>query len=187
MYYYYEMEEYDVLTADPTAALLMLFYAMFIVLGPLYLIFILEKQIAKKPILKEKHIITIIQIILFVSGILIIFGVAGQDPTILPTGLTLGTAFILLIIILQVAFFLSSFLYLSVKSTGEYRRNSLLVFVGYLGQFIVNTISLIYIQGNPTLTVDEKFNLAGLFLLLRVIPMIIMAYGFLKLYGKKEL
>ena len=51
----------------------------------------------------------------------------------------------------------------------------------------MNAISLIYVQGNPTLTVDEKFNLAGLFLLLRVIPMIIMAYGFLKLYGKKEL
>ena len=167
MYYIYEMEEYDALTADPTAALLMLLWVIFLIFGPIYLIFILEKTIVNKSILKDKHIFTIVQIILFITGILIIF--SRQDPIITPQGLTLGTAFILLVIILQVMFFLTGFLYLSVKSTGEYRRNSLLIFFGYLGQFIVNAISLISVQGNPTLTVDEKFNLAGIFLLLRVI------------------
>ena len=171
-------------------------FAVFVILqkretsiGLLDSIKLLISKISKKPILKGKHIITIIQLILFVSGLLLIFGIAGQDPSIetgLGEGLTVGTLMVILVIILQVAFFLSSFLYLSVQSTGEYRRNSLLVFVGYLGQFIVNTISLISVQGNPALTVDEKFNLAGIFLLIRVIPMIIMAYGFLKLYGKKE-
>jgi len=172
--------------------LLNLIGVLMTIFGPLYLIYNLEKQAFKKPIIREKHLITILQLVLIVLlGInfaaLASMSSQKQDST------SADTIFLLFggIILIQVLFFFAGFLFLSIKSSGIYRKYTLYISVGYIFQFCVNTyyafILRDYKAGLFAYSDEVYFNLVGFLWILSLIGLIIMTYGMLKLYFKRKI
>ncbi|MHA1148725.1 MAG: hypothetical protein ACTSR8_10815 [Promethearchaeota archaeon] len=140
------------------------------VLSPLYLIYNLEKICFKKDAIREKHLLTKIQLICIVLMVLVIVSFP-----------LLGILFYGIVTFIQVFTFLFGFMYLSIRSTDKYRRNSLIIFSGYLGQFIIN---LIYFYYTNTNSYSDTFLITvGTLVLIRLAGLAVMAYGLLKLYA----
>lgn len=108
---------------DYILASLYLYSFLLFMVSPLYLIYNLEYIIVKKTLIKEKHIFTILQIILVI--ILVIASITVPNVVF---------AFIIYSIVsfIQVTFFIAGFLYVGIKSTGRYRINSFVVLFGYV-------------------------------------------------------
>ncbi len=162
---------------------LALFYTIFTVIAPVYLIFILEKQLFKKPKIKEKHAITIFECVLLAILALFLWNSYTKAAALSQ----LGLLWLYFIIIFQVCFFIFSFLIVAIRSTGHYKRNALLVFLGKLGSFICTGVwgIIVYIVSqNPT-----RFSLDTLYLFLSVnyifltLSTLIMSYGLYQLYA----
>ncbi len=115
-----------------------------VLVGPMYLIFILEKKAFQKSLVKEKHILTILQVSLFLVLLFVGFSVYFMSGNSSLIGLIF--VFFAGIIFIQVIFFFAGFLYISIKSTGQYRRRALLVSLGYIWQFMVNAFYFFVIQ-----------------------------------------
>ncbi|MHA1293725.1 MAG: hypothetical protein ACTSQJ_13785 [Promethearchaeota archaeon] len=168
---------------------------LLVLIGPIYLIFILEKKSFNKPIFKKYNIITILQIVLIslIIFVGIYFAIKYQDLDSIERSekaLPFIAPLYALIIAIQVMFFSGGFLYISIKSTDKYRKNTFIIAFGYIWQFLIN---IFYAQlvlklhsGDFAGKIDLFFVLISLMILLRLIGLIVMSYGFLKLYYKKE-
>ena len=118
------------------------------IIGPVYLIFILEKNAFRSRLIKEKHLLTIVQLTLFA-----IYIVAVLYMSIFITGIEeqvtwsiQNTAVLyMVILVFQTLAFFGGFLYLGKNSTGKYRRNALLVAGGFFSYAFGNSIYLFYL------------------------------------------
>ncbi len=160
-------QERDLLLVGLQLCALLLF-----MVSPSYLIYNLEALVFKKKAIKEKHVFTIIQII-FV-GIMIL-------AIILYPNFILAALMYVSVSLIQVIFFFAGFLYLTIKSTGKLRINSFLVLLGYIWQFVVNTIYLFVIISFHEVN-EAFFNLIGIIVMFRLAGLLVMAYGLLILY-----
>ena len=164
--------------------------------GPVYLIFNLEKSAFNKEIVKEKHLLTILQGILI--GILLIISIMANyvlvdlsnEERMALTGTYIFSVYGI-IILLQAIFFAGGFLYLSRKTEGALRINTFLVAIGYIWEFIVNLfLAVVFIMAVdqnsvlPYTSPDFPF-VIGMTYIFRLIGLLIMSYGLLKLYYKK--
>jgi membrane-associated HD superfamily phosphohydrolase len=171
-------------STDPISNLMSIGYLL-VLIGPMYLIFNLEKKMFKKPIVKEKHLMTFLHII-FISLLVVIISVFLAIKQPYPYEIV----FVLLVGVLfvQGLFFLASFIYLSIKSTGIYRRNSTLVALGYtlrLGTSGITAILSYQLAQNLFQgSMDTAYMLFAFIALFFFIGLIVMAYGLLKLYSK---
>lgn len=150
-------------------------------LGPIYLIFLLEGTLTQKIIIKDKHIITISQLI-FLSLYVITMFLFGVEYMLV---------FLLYLIVLdiQVAFFIIGFLYLAVKSPGDLRKYSFIVAIGYISLFIINSFTVVLLLGKYRyllLNPDLYFLAWGILYALKFIAVIFMIYGVVKLYGQGD-
>jgi len=174
-------------TTDPIYFMNAIGYLL-ILYAPVYLIFILERHLFQKSIIKEKHLITILEL-----TITIVIFVIGIGAYILQEPMPFIFVFVFLfgMIALQSFFFLAGFIYLTINSTGEYRKNSSLVVLGYSLRIGASgyaaLISFQVMQGLWKESMNTAYLLYALVALVIFIGMIVMAYALLKLYRKREL
>ena len=157
---------------------------VFLVIAPLFLIYNLEKKFFQNTLLSDKHIITIIQIALislFFLGWIFVY-----------TGYPSGNlvSLYLLIMLFQVVFFSGGFLYIGIKSTGYIKKLAYIVAIGYLALIFVNLfifgIGARFRTGNYDQGIDVFFNVMVFLFILRTVCTLIMTYGLIKLYNKKD-
>jgi hypothetical protein len=165
--------------------------------GPVYLIYILEQTFFKKKILKEKHIITILQliiisilIVLVITGI-IIFNNLTDTLAFFSSLLDLGLILFLGIIILQFSIFYTGFLFLGIKSSGSFRKYSLLISNGYFLRGLTNLLALGTVDNLQAGTYQFNTNFfyihMGIYDLLQIPWVLLLFYGLLKLYSLEEI
>lgn len=152
---------------------------LIILLGPIYLIFVLESRMFEKPLIKEKHIVTILEVIFFIpviiGGVLIFYQIF--DFT---------TFFILIVGVmgLQAIFFSFGFLYLGVKTPGAYRRNALLVSFGYITRLVASAFAgyAVFQANQGFITTDTLLIMLGINQIVSFVGIVVLTYGLLKLY-----
>jgi hypothetical protein len=178
IFIYNNLAGFVVDVSDP-AIVLNIIGQLIILLGPLYLIFVLEKRMFEKPIIKEKHIVTILEIILFIpviiGGILIFSGIFDF------------TLFFILIVgfmALQGSFFIFGFLYLGYKTPGAYRKNALLVACGYIIRLGASGFAgyAVFQANQGFITIDTLLIMLGINQIVNFVGIIVLTYGLLKLY-----
>lgn len=160
----------------------------FVITSFVYLIFNLEKGLFQNPWLKKKHIITIIEtpfIIIYILGFIILYTLK------LPLPFNIFFLIVVGVIGIQSLFFIVGFLYLGIQSTGLYRRNALLVVLGYFIRLGANVGSAVtsYIINQESWTggiipAYPYFAIAALFIF---IGMTITSYGLFNLYRLKKI
>jgi hypothetical protein len=166
-----------------------------ILISPMCLIFILERSLFNKKILKKYHIVTISQIF-FLTFFSIFIVMAFLTFAYMPIGernqpiIIMVYPFIAGMILVQVLFYIAGFLYLSIKSTGEYRLNAFIVVVGIIWQLVVNAFSS-FLSGEIRFnrfpySMDVFYTFVSIFIFLRIIGLAIMTYGLIKLYYTKK-
>lgn len=158
------------------------------IIGTMPLIYILEKKMFQKSLIKDKHIVSIIQILLL--AFLITFDLLYLAFQFVDTPILLNTLFIMGLILTQTLFFTGGFFIIGLRSSGEYRRNAFFVAFGYLIRVLLNVFSILYIYrlgANPTQTNLTTLTIfMTLINILNIIAILIMAYGLLNLYKKIE-
>lgn len=162
--------------------------------SPLYLIFILEKTFFKKPMVKEKHIITMLQlsVIVVLIAIIFIYFISAYNPSLDIPRWVDSVAFwmFLLLIVLQMFFFLFGFLFLSRKSSGEYKKYARQVVIGYVMQMMIVTYGLYMLgelrTGRYEYGIASFFVFNGILTYIRLVGVIILFYGLLKLHSIEE-
>ena len=174
-------------TTHPMMVLRLIGYLVTII-GTMPLIYILEKNMFKKSLIKEKHIVSIFQILII--AFLITFDLLYLAFQFVDTPVLLNTLFLMGLILPQTLFFVGGFFLIGLRSSGEYRRNAFLVAFGYLIRVLLNLFSILYtyrLGANPT-----QSNLTSLTIfmtiinILNIIAISIMVYGLLNLYKKIE-
>ena len=159
----------------------------FVITSFVYLIFNIEKGLFQNPLLKNKHLITLIElpfIFFYVIGFIILYSLR------IPLPFNIFFLIVVGVIGIQSLFFIVGFLYIGIQSTGLYRRNALLVVIGYSIRLGANVISAVtsYIvnqeswQGERDL-MYTSFAIAALLIF---IGMTLASYGLLNLYRLKK-
>ncbi|NVM29836.1 MAG: hypothetical protein HWN65_13410 [Candidatus Helarchaeota archaeon] len=152
---------------------------LIVLLGPVYLIFVLEKRMFEKPLIKEKHVVTILEVVLFVpvvvGGLLIFYGIFDFN-----------LFFILIVgfMGLQGIFFSFGFLYLGLKTPGAYRKNALLVSFGYSIRLGASAFAgyAVFQYNQGFITIDPFLIMLGINQIVSFIGIVVLTYGLLKLY-----
>ncbi|TFG01300.1 MAG: hypothetical protein EU540_04045 [Promethearchaeota archaeon] len=156
--------------------------------GALPLIYVLERSMFQKSLIKEKHIVTIIQFLMVIS--LIIFDLLFLFFQFTDTPILLNIAFIMGLIVTQALFFGGGFFLIGLRSSGEYRRNSLFVAFGYILRVLLNVFSFLYIYRLGASPTQSNLTALTIFMtvinVLNIIAILIMAFGLLKIYKKSE-
>ena len=152
---------------------------LIVLLGPFYLIFVLEKRMFEKPLIKEKHLITILELIFFVpvviGGCLIFIGVFD---------FTMFFILVVGVMGLQGIFFSFGFLYLGIKTPGAYRKNALLVSFGYSIRLGASGFAgyAVFQFSQKAIDPDTFLFMLGLNQIVSFIGIVVLTYGLLKLY-----
>lgn len=160
----------------------------FVITSFVYLIFNLEKGMFQNPLLKTRHLITLIElpfVFFYVIGFIILFSLR------IPLPFNLFFLIVIGVIGIQSLFFIVGFLYLGIQSTGLYRRNALLVVIGYSIRLGANVISAVtsYIVNQDSWQggMDPAYTSFAIAALLIFIGMTIVSYGLLNLYRLKKM
>ncbi len=152
---------------------------LLVLLGPFYLIFVLEKRMFEKPLIREKHIFTILELIFFVpvviGGCFIFIGVFD---------FTLFFILVVGVMGLQGIFFSFGFLYLGIKTPGDYRKNALLVSFGYTIRLGASGFAgyAVFQANQGLITTDTFLFMLGINQIVSFIGIVVLTYGLLKLY-----
>ena len=171
---------------DPIYILYGLGYT-FVITSFVYLIFNLEKGLFQNPLIKNKHLITIIEapfVSAYVIGFIVLYSLR------IPLPFNIFFLIVVGVIGIQSLFFIVGFLYIGIQSTGLYRRNALLVVIGYTIRLGANVISAVtsYIVNQDSwkggmVPAYTSFAIAALLIF---IGMTIASYGLLNLYRLKK-
>jgi hypothetical protein len=79
---------------------------------------------------------------------------------------------------LIVVFICTAFLYLGIKSSGRYRLYSLIIFVGWAANQIINAYGQLIVF-------SALLNAMTLIFIIKIVAATVAAYGFVKLYGMR--
>ncbi len=149
------------------------FAVIFIFIAPIPLIFQIEKTYFENKLLARYHLGTLT--ILIITSIFLALTVpdAISDPTNFFSSFTMTgnpmNAINWGIIVISIC---TAFLYLGIKSSGKYRLYSLIIFVGWgLNQLI-----------NAGSQLDLALNISFIFVV-KITAAVVTAYGFIKLYN----
>ena len=159
----------------------------FVITSFVYLIFNLEKGLFQNSLIKKRHLITIIEvpfILFYIIGFIILYSLK------IPLPFNLFFLIVVGVIGIQSLFFVVGFLYLGIQSTGLYRRNALLVVLGYsirLGANVGSAVTSYFInQESWTGGMEPAYTSFAIAALFIFIGMTITSYGLLNLYRLKK-
>ena len=157
------------------------FTVSLIFIAPIPLIYQIERTyFSERKVLAKYHSITLIILILSAIFFAITIPLAVSDPLFMANFRLANYAIITYsnwgIIVI---FICTAFLYLGLKSSGLYRRYSLVIFFGWAANQLINAIGQLF-------TYSTLMNLITIVFIIKIIAAIVTAYGFVKLYALKS-